>query len=170
MFTVKPEYWNCMGETVLKKTKFDEDSAVVRGMNRSLLDQQAQDTVRQSQLPPPPPPSLPVRMIATILNTMQQVVQTVVVRPAMAFAAVLMSLPQNAAQAAVQMAQNLGKMAERTIGQLISFFFGHKKDKTEEAEQRDKNDASLLDIFGDNPFSSSKISKKENAGLGSGSK
>jgi len=82
----------------------------------------------------------------------------------------VMSLPQNAAQAMTQMAQNLGKLAEKTVGQLLSFFFGYKKDKTEETEQRDKNDASLLDIFGDNPFSSSKISKKENAGLGSGSK
>lgn len=170
MFTVKPEYWSCMGETVLKKTKFDQDSAIVRGLNRILLDQQAADSMSQTRIQPPQPPPLPIRMIAALLVPVQQLAQTVLIRPAQALMNFVLLLPQTLAQTGAQLGQAMSRLADRTIGQLLSFFFGYKKDKTEETEQRDRNDASLLDIFGDNPFTSSRISQKENAGFGSGSK
>lgn len=174
-FTVKPEYWSCMGETALKKTKYNEDTAKARHQFRA--DQDAlmlamrsgqrvevqtaqQQTQLQQVLAALPQPLvqniiLPaIRMVQAVGNFMRAVFQSPVL--------------QNFGQAMGNAMAGLGKMVQNAASQILSFFFGHKKenDKTDEKHQRDRTDAATTDLFGKTMFNEDNVQGAENKFLG----
>lgn len=159
MLEVKRQYWSCMGETVLKKSQFDEDTAQARAANRKEADINAAMTSVRQQAPFLQPPLLqqPPGFLPTLVTQVVQVIQ----RPVQMILNLIQAFPQQLGQTLGQAAQNLANRAEKAISQILTFFFGHKKDKTEEKEKRDRNDAALPDLFGLSP--ESKVSQKEDA-------
>ncbi len=160
MFEVKRQYWSCMGETVLKKSQFDQDVANTRAMNRVLIDQMDLATMKaiQAQQQPVAQPGVP-RFLQPIIQRGIQLLQPLINTATNVARAIFVQIPSFIAQSA----QALANRAEKAVSQILSFFFGHKKEKTEEKEQRDKNEFAMVGLFGD-----SKVEETAETDLGGG--
>ena len=159
---VKPQYWSCNGETVLKKTQYNEDVANHRALQRVNTDLLAQfgKQVQRAETPPPPP-----GFLAGAVRAVSQFIQQLA-RPVMQAFTMLAAIPQAVATVFANLGQgvaNAGQLAEKAVAGILTFFFGHKKDKTEEKEKRDKADFKQSDFFDD-----TKVKEGENASMGSG--
>ncbi len=53
---------------------------------------------------------------------------------------------------------------EKTVSQVLTFFFGHKKDKTEEKERRNRDDFAKTGLFGEER----KVEESAKSDLGGG--
>lgn len=176
------QYWSCMGETVLKKSQYDADAANARENNRSYADQLSRQQTQQqlrvtlpsqtqspfvltSQAPPQPPDTPAQRFIQTLAQN--------IVRPFVLIQTALQNAAQQVSQAISQTLQQVPGFIDKAMSQVLSFFFGYKKDTREEKEKRDRNDAASLGMFGESDLfgtSASKVEQKENSGMGSGSR
>lgn len=137
----------CMGFGYLNKKRYADDLAQQRGLERVLdarLDQllkAAQTAVPGAQAPVAVPPAAqdPTRF-QRLLQLLATPFQAVYNRLPMLLPAPLL----NTLGAAVTTVRtNL----EQALGKILSFFYGFKKEKTEEREKRDKDDFAKTDLF-----------------------
>jgi len=171
---VKAQYWSCMGETVLKKTQYNEDTAKARHQYRTDQDaliaalrgsQRAESQVaQQTQFQ---------QLLATVLRPVIQNIVIPVIRAfqaATAFVRNLFQAPvaQQLANAATAMAAATGKFLQQAASQILTFFFGHKKenDKTDDKKQRERNDAAATDLFGKTIFNDNNVEGAQGKFLG----
>ena len=172
MFTLKSDFTNPVsaGST---PAGHDASARPQSGtpVQRAYINVSPQDTVIKNQNPPPA--AMPLAQAPSVQPAVMPAAQPT---PAPAQQPV-QAAPQNMAQAMAQASSGMAQMTQRVAGQVLSFFFGNKKDakadRSEEKEMRDRNDEGLLSIFGEaaNPFSSSsKVNTGGNAGFGGGGK
>ena len=142
-----------MGETALKKTQFNEDVAKARHQYRN--DQDAlMIAMRGGQR---------VETQLAEQTRFQQALAIVFIRNVFQ-----MPVMQAVANALANMPGALSKMAQNAASQILSFFFGHKKenDKAEEKHQRERTDASETDLFGKTMFNQNNVEGTQNKFLG----
>lgn len=161
---VKRQYWSCGGETVLKKSQFNQDVANHRQDQRvktDLLAQFQQSILDAGQ------PQKPVGFMNQVANTFKMVAQNimrVLAQPMVLIKNIAANLAKMLSQAGnnVKNAMNTAKEAVKNV---LTFFFGRKKmDKTEEDKERDnKNYFKKSDLFDDN-----KVNEGEKSMLGQG--
>lgn len=164
MFDVKREYWSCMGESVLKKSKFDQDVANAHTQERGHLDnlaamytQAVQQNAGQTAVLQPQPPALPFipALIQTGVRLLMQPVRVLV--------NILQAMVQIVPMTAAVVGQAIAR-AEKVIAQIWVFFFGQRKERTEEEkDNRKQNDFLQLSLQGER-----KVESSEGAGLGGG--
>lgn len=137
MFGVKANYLYCMGESVLNKRQYAQDTATAQSANRMGLDQifARQTTQAAQSLQPAPNPFAqpPQNPVMTFVNT----VVTALIRPFVAMGAgvqVLQSMLANAGRQVAQGMQNamtsLGQTlasAGQVAARIGAFFFGNRK-------------------------------------------
>ena len=140
---VSRQYWYCSGESTLKKSKFNEDVANNRASTRLYVERQDQATRQQLQ-PLPQWLAKPLNVLANVVRQVVKLLQKPIqliqnfvkamVKPMMQFA--------NGVKTAV-------KAAKTAVANVLTFFFGHKKDKTKEKEERNRHDIHLKNKFGE---------------------
>ena len=101
---VKPQYWSCNGETVLKKTQYNEDVANHRALQRVNTDLLAQfsNQIQRAETPPPPP-----GFLASAVRAVSQFIQQLA-RPVIQVFTMLAAIPQTIATVFA----NLGEKVE----------------------------------------------------------
>lgn len=164
MFDIKRAYLYCMGESVLDKRKFSEDTALNRQQQRASWDQLSQlqqmnriqrpnmqGDVPQPQMPMPRFMQGIVQFMARPLALVQQMSQGL---------QRLVQLPLDAMRAAAQMT---GAKLESAVSQILTFFFGFKKDKTEEKEKREQHNFFLDSLTGER-----KVEESHQGNMGGG--
>ena len=149
-----------MGETVLKKTKYNQDVATARHQYRRDQDAlmlgaritenlKTQHTQQQQ--------GFMQQFAARVVSPLVQNVLVPVLNLLQNTAAFLTRLAAPLAQPATMLKHvfaGLGGKAmailQNAASQILTFFFGHKKenDKADEKHQRDRNDISMPDFFG----------------------
>ncbi len=154
---VSRQYWYCSGESTLKKSKFNEDVGNKRASTRLYVERQDQATRQQLQ-PLPQWLAKPLNMLANVVRQvvkfLQKPIQIIqnfakaMVKPMMQFT--------NGVKAAV-------KKAKEAVANVLTFFFGHKKDKTKEKEERNRHDIHL-----ENKFGEEKVEAAEGSLMGGG--
>lgn len=152
---VKRQYWYCSGESVLKQSQFNEDVA-----NQRMRDRVNTDFLMQfnHQLQKDAQPQQPQGLLQNAARTVARFVRQLA-RPVIRFFNTLQTITRNLGRMLAKATANLakgfqaaGKMAEQAVKNILTFFFGHKKDnaKTEEKEQREQFEFTESDLFDDN--------------------
>ena len=163
-----------MGETALKKTQFNEDVAKARHQYRN--DQDALMIAMRGGQRVETQLAEQTRFQQALAIVLRPVIQNVVVPMVRAFQAATafirnvfqMPVMQAFANALANMPGALSKMAQNAASQILSFFFGHKKenDKAEEKHHRERTDASETDLFGKTMFNQNNVEGTQNKFLG----
>lgn len=149
MIDINKYYLFCMGEGYLDKRRYSDDLGQEK-MSQRVMQDNKDLAVLKAQLPrtrePEPLPDLslyqnPNLFQKGILFFMKPIQMT------MAFVKQMVQLPIQ--WIALLNAPAKGQLLERLVSQLFSFFFGGKKDKTEEEkEKRAKEDFNHEDVWG----------------------
>ncbi len=154
---VSRHYWSCSGETVLKKSKFNQDVANNRATTRLHIERQDQATRQQLQ----PLPQWLAKPLAVVANVVKQLIK-LVQKP--------IQLVQNLVKALVKPVIHFAngvkvavKNAKEAVANILTFFFGHKKEKTKEKEERNRHDIHL-----ENKFGEEKVEAAEGSLMGGG--
>jgi hypothetical protein len=168
-------YIYCCGDSVLDKRQYSRDAAETQATRRQDFDYQAalprmmQNLQEQSlfgqvkpQATPPGPSFLGPLMqflqpLAFILTPFIYVTNNLLPQN-------VRQLVQSVAQTATQMGELLLKNMANLVGQVISFFFGFKKEKKEEVS-KDDIDAQLIEV---SQPRERKVEGTAGAGLGGG--
>ena len=155
---IQKYYQYCCGEGYLDKRRYNEDAAFERGQNRVSRDV-AETLYTSSQRlanyryggaseNPFAANTLPGYQNFTgfqrvLGGLLQPLLNTALLLQALSRSTTL-PLPN----AFAGLLNRSGQQMEAVVGQVLSFFFGHKKDKTDEKEKRELNDLGIPDIFG----------------------
>ncbi len=138
----------CEGFSYLDKKGYDSALAQERNQERVMqyrmdnLQRQQQyqqlnpANLQQTQPMPQQPANLIQRAFNLLIATPFQNMMQFIAQPF-----------QTVPRALGQMLQLPRQAMEATVSRILSFFFSHKKDKTEEKEVREKNDFAQSDLF-----------------------
>ena len=158
-FNIPRSYLYCMGESVLDKAKYSRDSAFVRAQNRQEFDYHAalpqimrnlnEQSLFSKQVEKPPTATpLGPSLLAPLLQLLKPF--NFILAPFRYVTNRLLpqrmrQMVRSMAQTAVQLSEIILKNLTNVVGQVVSFFFGFKKEKKEEASLQDI-EAQLIEI------------------------
>jgi hypothetical protein len=145
-------YLFCMGEGYLDKRRYQEEVGHEKSINRVLRDTQEATVRFETRQLSEPRLSIPLpSLVNKFFQATQEVVQAFIKPFQTAFSFFRSLFQQEKPEKPVPFFFGnpfKGPILERVISQIFTFFFGDKKDKTEEKEKRNKEDYSQSDVFG----------------------
>lgn len=140
----------CAGFGYLDKRRFADDMAHNRAVNRetqSRLDQLLYTMQRLATEPVLPQNQFQNPVLRTIQNFTHDMLQRFVYIPLQRVMGFTVPVAQNIAAAVNGVAVRTLGFLDRAMGQILSFFYGFKKDRQEEQDRRDKDEFPDSDYF-----------------------
>jgi hypothetical protein len=139
----------CMGFSYLDKPRYADELAANRTENRLWQNQfdQLMSAVQNMSLQPAPSADRTPVWVRRVQNALQETMQFFIFRPFQQVVNLITPLFQATAAAIGGVVAKTTGMLEKAMSQVLSFFYGFKKDRNEEKERRDKDDFKDTDLF-----------------------